>query len=114
MTRRVRLSTVLLTVIFAGLLVLYVEVRPPPVSVNGTVEPSTAPTPAPTRVAPRTAEPTPEPTAEPTSTPATPGAPSSLLTPSAVPESGAPSTGGDARHRGTPETTPTPTADGTP
>jgi hypothetical protein len=93
-SNRVRLSTVALAVVFAGVLALYVEVRPPPVSVAGdvTVESTTAPertrsrSPSPTPTGTRT--PSPTAATEPSPTPGpTPGAGEPRLTPTAEPTS---------------------------
>jgi hypothetical protein len=100
-SNRVRLSTVALAVVFAGVLVLYNEVRPPPVSVagDGTVETTTAPEPtrsrAPTSTRPpsRTATTVPSPSIESTTEPAPDlGTPrlTSTPAPTSVPSTGSP------------------------
>ncbi len=106
MTGRVRLSTVVLTVVFAGVLALYVQVRPPPVAVAGTgaVETSAVPTLTPMRTPAPTVSRSSESTAAPTSTPA--------RTTAAVPEV-APTSDG-ARPRPIPETPPPSTSGSAP
>ena len=55
MTGRVRVSTVVLTVVFAAVTALYVQVRPPPASGASAVESTVSPTVR--RTAPRTSAP---------------------------------------------------------